>query len=545
LHPDEGVVVNPALSMVVNRTFEPNIFWHPNHLGVQITMLIHRALVWVHGIHVTDVHLLGTEILYTSARAVSGLFNVGTIVLAYKTGSKFEQRKKHVSMIGLVCVFLFSFFPIFITHARYATPDTLTVFFILLFIYAAFWYMENPSVRNLLIMSFITAGFISVRYTGLILCIMIALLVVTSGASDKMLLRIAQHGFLSVLGVLFFTFLLSPSLILRFYDVYMHVVMQSDNTAHLGAHGLGWVGNVRFYVTTYLNASGMFLLIPFVIGCYVICKTIPKGWLLYTLPLLSSFIYWLALASVDTRWERWGLPMFVSPLIISAVGIVNGYTLIKHSRYFGKRRTLALKGLVVLYTVIVMNFISGASARLLPFLLPDTRVISQEYTAEHSIDRSNSAFEGYTPLHPTGPGTVFNVFEWVGDDLLLRPYNYQIQNIILSGAMFNRFFTEPLMYPKEIDMYLAIKSQYVEVKRFSEVTQLYSMIDIVNIGHNLSYIVRALRQGYDGPTLIFYRVDANGELEIRLMEDYISLRRMFNDKAEPNGSLFSASPVRI
>jgi len=121
LHPDEGVVVNPALSMVENRTFEPNIFWHPNHFGVQITILIYRVLVWFHRIQISDVRLLGTEILYR------------------------------------------------------------------------------------------------------------------------------------------------------------HVILQNDNTAHLGAHGLGWGGNVWFYVSTYLNASSVLLLIPSIVGCYVIYRQRFRG----------------------------------------------------------------------------------------------------------------------------------------------------------------------------------------------------------------------------------------------------------------------------
>jgi len=498
LHPDEWTIVNPAIKMVQNRSFEPDVFYRPAHLLIQINMLIYRFLVFLYGITIENINDIGIEVFYLTARVVTGIFSVGSIILGYLIG------KKYSIFVGFASAFLFGFFPRYITHSHYATPDVPTVFFMLLFIYVALGYSQKPNFKNLILMSLVTAAFITVKYPGAILCGMIAISVIISSVVDKKYDRIFIQGASAIVLVLAFIFLISPVLVLRFHNVRQAFINEA-RTTHLGADGLGWGGNMLYYVNNYLSASGIILLFFFFFGCYALFSQRQR--ILKNIPLFYSFIYWVCLSYMPLHWERWGLPMYVSPLLISAIGISKVCEIIKTNKRFSNQQKKCFHIFVAALCVSALNLVTSSYGNLLTFILPDTRIASQAYIEENSINRRNSVFEGYTTLNPTGPTTIMDAFEKTDDVYYLR--NNRIENVILSSSIYDRFKAEPTRYTEQVAFYNSLADNYAETKCFSAVPRSSSRIDLVNIYYNISYIIREKIHGIVGPTLIFYETDIN------------------------------------
>jgi len=538
LHPNEWTIVEPAVRMVENRTLIPDVFYRPDHLLIIINSIIYRVMAVFFGVEVADI---GNGRLYLAARLLTGLFAVGSILVAYITGKRYAAGNKEDDAvgkrIGLVCAFLFAFLPIYVREAHYATPDIPTVFFMLLFIYVSLGYMQRPNLQNILLMSAVTAGFITIKYPGAILVGMIALCVLATSIRDSNSRRFFSHGFFAGGGLLAATFIISPILFIRFHEVYDALVAEARDT-HLGYDGLGWFGNIWYYFTTYVAYSGVIFLVFLAIGIYAIFqkrtddvsvseptpeqspeeKKEPEksgfaGFLrnnpqiMTALPILSGFAFWVALSYMSLHWERWALPMYVSPLLISGIGVVKGYDFIKSQTFFTKRRRLCTGIFAAILAFSGLNLISGSAANMTEFLLPDTRIVSRDFAEANNITPDNTLYENYTTFEITFHGdalVLYRAFDRVGETFNFR-YDH-IDYIIISSNMYNRYRAEPERYAQQIEIYEFVAENFLEIKRFEVAYRNNSVIDIINIFRNISYLICAANNGMSGHTLIFYEI---------------------------------------
>jgi len=495
LHPDEKIIVEPALRMVENRTFEPDVFHRPDHLLIKINYLVYRAIALYHGIAAENIRVIDDEVFYLVARLVSGFFAMGSIIVAFLIGRRYS------SIAGLISAFLFAVFPLYVTHAHYATADVPTVFFMLLFVFFALKYMQTPVLKYLILMAFATAAFITVKYPGAILLIMIAVSVIVSSIVDKKYLRILKHGIATIFFVLFFIFIISPMLILNFSDILKGVAYEARST-HLGADGLGMGGNMLFYLNTFLITGGIILFVFFVIGCYTLFKD--RKTMYKHIPLLYGIIFWICLSYMPLHWDRWAFPMFVTPLLISAIGITKVCESARTIDKPLKQKKIVFTAFVVIACLAGVNLVTAAFGNMLEFLLPDTRIASQGFVEEKGINRDNTAYEGYTTLKPTNGGFIFYSFRMDVDPPKIAESN--IEFIVVSSHMFGRINAERDRYPGEAAFYETLHSNFTEIKRFEPAKRNVTWFDPVNIVFNVSYLARSADIGMVGPTLIFYEV---------------------------------------
>lgn len=144
LHPDEGTIIDTAIRMAEHHSFEPDVFFRPDHLEIKINMIAYSFISFLfYGLSVGELAQIHRETFILTARIITALFSTGMIFLSYSIGSKIKKE------IGLISAFLFAFFPGFIEHSHYATPDIPTGFFMLLCIYFCISYIENPNYKNL------------------------------------------------------------------------------------------------------------------------------------------------------------------------------------------------------------------------------------------------------------------------------------------------------------------------------------------------------------------------------------------------------------
>lgn len=519
LHPDEPVIVDAALRMIQNRTLLPDVFYRPDHLLIIANSFLFRVIFKLYNI-LGNSGNPGTEIFYIASRTLTGLFAVGSIVISYLIG------KKHSNLTGIACAFAFAFYPRFITHAHYITPDVPTVFFMLLFIYTALIYMQKPGYKNLALMSLATAGFITIKYPGAICCLMIAVTVIVSSLTlkDKKLIvkRIITHGALAILFVLVFTFIISPVLFLEF-DKTIDALIAEANHNFVGEKTLGFGGNMLYYLEQYISKSGIILLIFFFFGCYAVFSRKQDGIAANqnSIPLFYSLIYWVCLSVIPLHVGRWGLPMYVSPLLISAIGVSKASEIIGESEWLAERQKpkLVLKSVFVLCICLsALNIAISAYNSFADFLLKDTRIASRQYTDENGITADNSVFEAYTTLNPGGgdfPSTIFHAFEEIDGVYYLK--DRQIENIIISSDIYSRYKKASEEFTKEAALYDSLEKHYTETQRFSEATGsdmeisfsigfiTDELVEVTNIWNNAVSIIDKSSHGVTGFTLIFYK----------------------------------------
>jgi len=494
LHPDEWSIVDPAMKMVHDRSLVPDIFRRPDHLLIQINAMIYRVMLVIKGVPAESIYDVGIEVFHFAARIVTGCFAVGSILISYLVG------KRYSVFVGLISAFLFAVFPLYVKSAHIVTSDIPTVFFMLLFVHFALNYMRKPALPSIALMALMTAAFTTIKYSGTILCGMIAITVIVSGIVEKKRIRILKHGIASLLFVILFIFLISPVLYFRFDDVIQAFAVEARGE-HLGADGLGFIGNMLFYVNTYITTGGMILLIFFIFGCYALFSDRRK--LYYYLPLLSGLFYWICLSYVPLHWDRWALPMYVTPLIISAVGISKFCKMIlPRIKTEGRQRTFIVV-VTAVFCLSAVNLITSSIGNLTAAMLPDTRVASQQYTEENNIDKDNTAYDGYTTFQPNTAGRAILYFDRINDTYYLG--HSRINNILVSGEMFERYRNEPERYADEVLFYDSLEEYYTEAMRFGDVPRASSMIDAINIANNISYISGVKDKGMAGPILIFYK----------------------------------------
>ena len=522
LHPDEGFYINPAINFVRDRTMGP--FHHHGFLWVQIFAFAYRAFLFVIGVSPENINDVGIDTFHLIARIITGLFLVGSTTVAYLIGKKYSKAT------AVVCAFLIAFYPRFITHSHYAVPDIPSVFFMILFILIALNYSEKPGIGNLAGMAIITGLFIVIKYPGAILCATIAVSVVVHSIMDKEYFRIVKHGIMSVLLVVSTVLLLFPWALIRFDAVRASYENEARST-HLGADRLSWGGNMMFYAHNYLIASGLILFVFFIIGCYFIIKD--KQVFFKSFPLFYSLVFWIALSYMGLHWERWGLPMYITPLLISAIGITKGFEFIKSHHFFASRRKIYSGAFVSFAFIVAINFISGSAADLMQFVLPDTRVFAQEFNREHGITRENSIFEGYTTHQPGGPANFFGAFERVDDAFYLRERHARY--VLMSSSMFNRWRAEPDRFSDQVAIYEHIEKTMTESGRFSDVPRNRSVVSLLNICHSISYVFRTIDNGVVGPTLIFYETNIDSFAPLIFPIVYV-----LNDQESPPTDNFSS-----
>src|SRR6185369_7017781 len=68
---------------------------------------------------------------------------------------------------------------------------------------------------------------------------------------------------------------------------------------------------------TWHGIAGTLLTAFFLAGIYLILQREKAR----ALPLFFGLVYWLALSKIGLHWERWALPMYTCPLIVSAYAI--------------------------------------------------------------------------------------------------------------------------------------------------------------------------------------------------------------------------------
>ena len=132
---------------------------------------------------------------------------------------------------------------------------------------------------------------------------------------DRAWTRIVVHGAAAVGACLGFLFLISPTLFTNVSGIRRELGVQASG-GRLGHPDLGLLGNMRYYVETYVHFSGVVLGVLALVGLAAVVARRR----LDVLPWFTGLLVWVSLSALPMTWERWGLPMWTTPLLLASVG---------------------------------------------------------------------------------------------------------------------------------------------------------------------------------------------------------------------------------
>ena len=489
LHADEWVVVEGAIDMAQRNSFEPPHFFRPDHLETQLSYLAFQA--WSHlfgGGSPEVLFAVDPAPFYALARAVTAALGTASIVVAYFIGASFSRTT------GLWAAFAVSFFPPFVENSRYATPDVPLVFAVLLVILGCVRYLQTESWPSLVLASAGVAVGVTAKYPALAATVTIAAAVVIASIRSRHLWRIPIRGLAAIGMTIGFTFALSPSLFTNFSAVRAQL-LQQNSTGHLGADGLDWAGNAAFYATGFLNNAGVLVVLFALIG--LVSAVLTRRWDMT--PLLTGLVFWVAISALTLHWDRWGLPMYVTPLLFAAVGADAAW------RWARQRGTIARVAVGVLGALSLLSLLLASTAQLASALAADTRQTAAADLDARGIEADDTFYDGYTPFLTDGPRNLAS--ELTVEDGVVQPREGMdpLPYVLTSSAMVSRYLNADSM-PEEQSVYRAIRELEPDTVWSSIGTPPASPWEPVRIWRSVEYLAKVIGGAHTGPELILYRM---------------------------------------
>ncbi len=299
-----------------------------------------------------------------------------------------------------------------------------------------------------------------------------------------------KDAFLMLICFFFVLLVLGHNLYMNL-DKVLEGLRNESRSFHPGHDGLTFSGNLKYYIKEFLGQTNAFIWASFFIGVYVLIRR--KDVL--TMVFLVGIIFWLALSTLGLHWERWSLPMMITPLFVSAYGIAFIFNQVKENK--------AEKKLYIILLFVGIGFYAISSiAEAIRWAWPDTRWVALNYLNNEGIKEEECVYEGYTPFYPQ----KWKHFHDLDRDTILDGKKY----IIMSDHMHYRFFDEPERFADIIEYYDYLRSNSTLIKTFMP-DRNYQTIG-QNIGKIWSYVKWEL-SGFGetdittGPIIEIYRIN--------------------------------------
>lgn len=501
LNSDEWVIVRGALDMAKRHSFEPGYFFRPDHLEMQLSNLAYLAYSYTfHGTSPETLYATFPAPFILISRSITACFGIAMIVLAYLIGKRFARP------VGVLAAFVVAFYPPFVNHSHFASPDVPLSLALMVVILGCMRYLTSPSWGNLLLSCLAVSAAIAIKYPGALGSLMIGVTVIISGVQARAWGRILLHGAAAIAAVVGFLFVISPVLFTNAHETLSTMVDQGGDT-HAGADGLSWSGNMAFYAAGLATSAGVILLVCFALGVLWSIRLR----LVQSIPLWLGAVVWVLLSRVPSHWERWALPMDLTPLLIAPIGVYYSFLYLREKRAnssAGAARWLPW-GAVGLAVVMAANLVAGSVAASATLVAKDTRTFAPRLAAR-GVTASNTISEGYTPLF-LGAKKIFTAFDVTGGRLVLSSHDKEhsgIRYVVLSSDMYARYLTDP-KYGVEQRFYTEMDKQFPLLTSYVPVQQTHSVLELASIWGSLSYVADIARGGFSGPTIKLYEIPAD------------------------------------
>lgn len=488
-HPDEPTMLMPVIKMTRDHTLNPEHFSWPSQFLYRFYYFYLNLVSYLKfGANVSVTFDPHREYFYYAARRAIAVFGALTAVMAYLIGREFKPR------FSLPAGIIFCFYPAYVIHSHYATPDVPITLYTLVIILFCLRYLNGRGTTYLWLAILFAAINTADKYPGIMSLGIVFVTIIIKEISQatvigkKRITNVIKKCCISFLVFIVLLFLVGPYLFLDFKDV-LPAFSNEARPTHLGFDGLGWWGNLLYYARNFFNSTNLLLSLFIILGIVGIIKTKQRNGILLT----YGVVYWILLSVLALHQERWAFPMYTAPLLIAAFGMCYLWSILK------QRKALQVLAATAMTVALVLLALRGVSSST-NMALTDTRAASYAYANENNITKNNSLFEGYTPFNPRGIPQIYD-FNW--EDTEATKF------VILSSFMYDRYYAEPERYSKQISFYENVKKHTVLLAEFEpspEPDTPARQIDSL-----VYYLKRHLGQPVEarltGPTIQIYKMN--------------------------------------
>ena len=517
-YPSESNVLNAVRYMTENATLDTDFYNHPDNILIfcvflatnlysMITMgnLISGSISSIISRTIDASYFASHFTEYLAiARCVNVVFSLIVVLVCYKIGNRIKPK------CGLLAAFFVALFSSYTNWSTLLLSDTCLMALLLIAVYYAMKYLDNTSDNKYLYVTTVFCGLATIqKYPGALSVLLVVYLVCVK--HRKMFKESWQRYFAAVIGEgiklagLYFVtcMLFAPNLVIHFPVVIKILISESRDT-HLGSDGLGYLGNLWFYIKCFINQSGWIMLGLSALGTVLFIKT---KQIKNVIPVYLGFVMMVIMSKLGLHWERWSLVFHTSALIVAAYAVVWVFDEVIPS-LAEKRARMALKSV----TTIVLTFVlvvlgSNTILTIMSRVQSDTRCVSGEELKLTSINSENTYYESYSTFSPEmRPAAEFD-------------FN-KLQYVMISSYMYDRYKLSGSRYPREVDMYnwlsesceqvyeISADPEYSTIMDQSIYTEFGVKNDIQQIVFNLSSITEKIKSNddYFGPTIKVYRL---------------------------------------
>jgi len=465
LHPDEAAITDFPARMAETNSLNPIDFERPNHASIYANSILYGIASQARFHAPLPQTFPGHQTFYYRlSRLWVALLGSLCVILAFLIGREYHAR------FGLFAAAVFALYPQFVVHSHYITPDIPQTLLFLCVILFSIRYISAPTPRNLFWACAFAALASAEKYPGLIALSVIALAIANAKAREKgNLLPTLYQAALIYAGVLF---LAAPFLFLKPHMVLLNLISESRPT-HAGHDGLGLLGNSLYYIRAYGSNTSFLLALLGAVGLAGLIRS--YGW--KAAPLFLGFVYWIFLSRLPLHWERWTVPMVISPLFCAAYGM---HLVWEVRRPVGGAARLGLTlAFLLLCAVPLANLLLRDLVQLSDLEAQDTCLLGLGRLGEMGITEGNSLSGNYTPYSPVWK-RGFDFIASYQDEKAIAGKRYAI----VSSEVYGRYFREPEKYPNEIAFYRALQSQplVLDLKPASIPERLPGFSDFRNLG---------------------------------------------------------------
>jgi uncharacterized membrane protein (UPF0136 family) len=493
INTDEWAIVEPAVRMSANRSLDPGFYGRPDLLSIYLSIVVFNVVSHVSfGQSVAASFEAHKFTYYFSARLITAVFGAALPVAAYFVAKTWRRS------LAIPAALLFAFFPSYVIHSQDAAPDVPVSLLTLLVILSAALYVKSNQVRWLFLGSILAAANTAEKYPGLLsLGIVFGAILLPrllrhertdAGGLRSSLQRLGEAGAVFVVSFC----LISPGLFLHLANTTRGILSETQST-HLGADGLGFIGNLAYYAKQYYDQGGPVLIGLAVLGAYVVIRSGEPSLFL----AFYGMGYWIAMSALALHWERWALPMYTAPLLLAGVGF----------DYLRKNfKPPALRGALLAVGVAVILWLGlRSTAASVELSYPDTRWEALIYCRQKHITPENSVYELYTPF---APAWRLDTFPWDYAAITRKKY------VILSSDMSGRYFNEPGRYASQVAIYRRIAQENELIAEFTPTPPSSTILDqIATLRYYLlTQLGKQTEARYAGPHVLIYRVTPSARI---------------------------------
>ena len=435
-HADEHDIINPVVNMTQTGVLDTVNYIRPDQfLYFTNYAILNIASYLKFGTNLAEGIEQNRFFFYSVGRHWIALLGAFIPVVGWAIGKTYKELN-----FSLAAGVVLAFFPLYTFNAKYITPDIPITLFTLLVIYFSQKYFYSGSPKAITLAALFAAFNTIEKYPGVLSVFIILISVLlrwrfNAESSDEPVLN---NIFSALLLYLAFLLLLGPNLFIH-SDKVQQALISESRSSHLGADGLSWLGNMGFYIRIFSKHTNILYSLFLPLGLVLLVRYRDYVGLLY----FYGLGYWVAISKLGLHWERWSLPMMITPLLLIAIGIAGAYQFAKKSKLL----QAALISIIVLGTGLQFLDSLAIGIRL---GYTDTRVVALEYCHLNGILREDSEIEGYTPFLPGRPSLLYTI-----PKERLEKAKY----IILSSIMYDRFYAKPDQYPDAIAVYEWVRGE--------------------------------------------------------------------------------------